>query len=325
MNPNEIATNNALDLRVAEAATETAWRRRLVAQAEEELQQRRDKLADAEAALAAVDPIQRAQKLLTRAHDAITELTTPEHPESIDLDNDPRPAQDQAADFFNRPGDYHQVRIEVPEATNADCVIKFTPEQQPLIVETLRQLRGALFARITLTRLDIASEQGAKVDTPQVEDCPCDSLSGDEGPISELGRRPNSWRCDECGKPHVDVVIDDGPPIPMSEFTLGDRYSETDSQRRSIADQYGVPIEHVQPAPSPTGDTAWTVRAPATHPQGRHAKPDDDQLEPWQANMLNQIAESRPDHIALMPPQHPQHRPINTDAIHDAAYGHDDQ
>ncbi len=30
-------------------------------------------------------------------------------------------------------------------------------------------------------------------------DCPHDSLSGAEGPVSELGRMPERWRCDECG------------------------------------------------------------------------------------------------------------------------------
>jgi len=33
--------------------------------------------------------------------------------------------------------------------------------------------------------------------------CPCHcehtSLSGDEGPVTELGRMPKRWRCDECG------------------------------------------------------------------------------------------------------------------------------
>jgi hypothetical protein len=32
------------------------------------------------------------------------------------------------------------------------------------------------------------------------DDCPHISLSGDEGPISELGRTPKRWRCDECGE-----------------------------------------------------------------------------------------------------------------------------
>jgi hypothetical protein len=29
--------------------------------------------------------------------------------------------------------------------------------------------------------------------------CPHDSLSGDEGPVDELGRMPQRWRCDQCG------------------------------------------------------------------------------------------------------------------------------
>lgn len=37
--------------------------------------------------------------------------------------------------------------------------------------------------------------------------CPHDSLSGDEGPVAELGRMPLRWRCDECG-----AVINEAPP-----------------------------------------------------------------------------------------------------------------
>jgi hypothetical protein len=36
-------------------------------------------------------------------------------------------------------------------------------------------------------------------------DCPHDSLSGDEGPVAELGRMPVRWRCDECDT----IVYDD--------------------------------------------------------------------------------------------------------------------
>jgi len=36
------------------------------------------------------------------------------------------------------------------------------------------------------------------------EDCPHDSLSGDEGPVELLGRMPIRWRCDAC-----DAIIDD--------------------------------------------------------------------------------------------------------------------
>lgn len=30
------------------------------------------------------------------------------------------------------------------------------------------------------------------------DECPHDSLSGDEGPVRDLGRMPVRWRCDEC-------------------------------------------------------------------------------------------------------------------------------
>lgn len=303
----ELKAMTARDRAIADAAQTVAHHRRAVTRAEAKLARRRDRLADAEAALAAIEPIQRAQRLLTKVHDIVTTLTEPDDPATIDLDADPRPADAQAADFFQREGDYHRVQIDIPipytceyeehEHIAAQCVIKFTPDQQPLIVETLRQIRGALGARITLTRLDVASDECAKVDTPQVNDsppetifgaqralddynqtrrdtCPHDSLSGDEGPIAELGRYPHRWRCDECGQPHVDVVIDDGPPIPMSEFTLGQRYSELDRQREAIAASQGVPIDWVHPVPSPTGDTAWNITPPPRPAGGRHAAPD---------------------------------------------------
>lgn len=38
------------------------------------------------------------------------------------------------------------------------------------------------------------------------EQCPHDSLSGDEGPVRELGRMPVRWRCDEC-----DAIVYDDP------------------------------------------------------------------------------------------------------------------
>lgn len=37
-----------------------------------------------------------------------------------------------------------------------------------------------------------------------MSDCPHDSLSGDEGPVRDLGRLPIRWRCDECGA----IVLD---------------------------------------------------------------------------------------------------------------------
>lgn len=293
MNPDEITVNEALDRRVAAAATEAAWRRRLVVQAEEELQQRRENLAAAEAALAAVDPIQRNHKLLTKALDAINELCPPD-PQTVDLDADPRPAEDQAAGFFSRPGDYHQVRIEVPEATNAECVIKFTPEQQPLIIETLRQLRGALYARITITRLDIASNQVAKQDIPQVNES--ESVVIGDGPgynIAEdftLADRETPWAPAACPV--------DNQPCQCDRTSDG---CQQYRQRKLIAHQYGVPIDYVQPAPSRTGDTAWTITPPDKPAAGRHRAPDHETIE-----------------LSADPTRY-------VEAIHDATYRDDDQ
>lgn len=42
-----------------------------------------------------------------------------------------------------------------------------------------------------------------------MSDCPHDSLSGDEGPVRELGRMPVRWRCDEC-----DAIVHDPLEIP---------------------------------------------------------------------------------------------------------------
>lgn len=68
------------------------------------------------------------------------------------IDNDPRDPATQAADFFHRPGHFHTVTITNIAPTDATCIIKFTDDQKPLVIEILRQLRGALNARITLTR-----------------------------------------------------------------------------------------------------------------------------------------------------------------------------
>lgn len=129
------------------------------------------------------------------------------------IDNDTRTPDQQYTDFITRPGDFHQLHITIPNPTTgantaAECVIKYTPDEQPLVLEVLRQLRGALNATITLVRLE--------------------------------------------------------PPPP-----------EVDTERQRIADQHGVPIDWVLPAPSPTGHTAWTITPPPRPPAGRHAKPDD--------------------------------------------------
>lgn len=123
---------------------------------------------DAQRALtAAHDNLEQAREQLraTGTSSAITELA-PDLARwalDLDLDNDPRDPETQAADFFTRPGDFHQVDLTIPLEDEpalklgAQFVIKFTEDQKPLIIEVLRQLRGALAARITITRLEQTS------------------------------------------------------------------------------------------------------------------------------------------------------------------------
>lgn len=292
MNPDEIAANKHLDMRVAQASQTVYRQKRRVSDARKRLEFAEADLAEAEAKLAAVDPVLRGITTVTKIHDALTELVPPDNLD-LDLDADPRPAEDQAADFFNRPGDYHQVRIEVPEATNAECVIKFTPEQQPLIVETLRQLRGALFARITITKLE----------QPATDPPAAPALTTAAGT--------------ECNNGGRNLTAD-----VATNFTVGEPETAIPEaqqhyrQRQAIADHYGIPIDDVLAAPSPTGDTAWTIKRPlAQTTGGRHAKPDDEPLTMTASTWI-----PGENHDPRLTDRAKLRELLNTDAIHDAAY-----
>lgn len=170
----------------------------------------------------------------------------------LDLDNDPRDPDTQAAEFFTRPGDFHQVDLAIPFDDNslklgAQFVIKFTPDQKPLIIEVLRQLRGALAARITITRMNQTSESDI------------------------AGRNPTP-----------NVAIDNGPPIHITDCTLGQPDNSaiqeaTDwyRQRNQAAAELGFPADQLTPIPMSNGQTAWAVTQPPTEPAGRHHKTDE--------------------------------------------------
>lgn len=191
---------------------------------------------------------------------------------NIDLDGDPRPADQQAADFFNRPGHYHQVRIEVPEATNAECVIKVTDEQLPLAVEILRQIRGALFARITLTKL--IDTQFAREAVTEIPDGP-PYIIGEHftlGPRYDGARKQAAPRVTFWDK---DFNAVDAP----SKYTVVDAHDDRtintcEPCAEDIARANKVPVEWVKRVPSATGDTAWTITPPAPPASGRHARPE---------------------------------------------------
>lgn len=105
------------------------------------------------------DPATEYAAATHRVRQALLAAEARKHPTETGIDDDPRDPDQQADDFFTRPGDFHQLDIDIPiedwagvnGTLSAQCVIKFTPDQKHLIVEVLRQIRGALAARITLT------------------------------------------------------------------------------------------------------------------------------------------------------------------------------
>ena len=127
----------------------------------------------------------------------------------VDLDDaGGRAPEDQGAAFFNRPGDYYLAKFSVGGHVNggpsgvtfvAETVLKASEDEFDYLLEVLRQIRGGFGekCRIELYR------------THTVEQAP-----------DEPGHFP---------EPEIRPTIDDGPPIPMSEFRLGERYSSADA------------------------------------------------------------------------------------------------
>lgn len=114
------------------------------------------------------DPATEYAAATERVRAKLLAAQTRKHIPRTGLDDDPRTAHHQAADFFTRPGDFHQLEINIPVedwagvngTLSAQCVIKFTPDDKPLVIEILRQIRGALAAHITLTPAQFATAPG---------------------------------------------------------------------------------------------------------------------------------------------------------------------
>lgn len=71
----------------------------------------------------------------------------------------PAAPEDQAEEFFNRPGDFYIAQFEIPQSTTggpirAQCVVKADEAQRDYLIEVMRQIRGAFGenARISLSR-----------------------------------------------------------------------------------------------------------------------------------------------------------------------------
>ena len=50
-----------------------------------------------------------------------------------------------------------------------------------------------------------SSGESSESPRPAPEDCPHFAWSGDEGPVSKLGRWPRRWKCDTCGMVKTDA------------------------------------------------------------------------------------------------------------------------
>lgn len=203
----------------------------------------------------------------------------------LDLDNDPRDPDTQAADFFTRPGDFHQVDLTIPIddeplglKLGAQFVIKFTPDQKPLIIEVLRQLRGALAARITITRMNQAGESDnpGRNSTPNVTDGPPIPMSGSTylersraetlALIKHIRGVEQADRDRQRSIPHA--VESHGPPITAIQGL----------DAEDVARTHGVPADWVHPIPMSNGNTAYTITPPPQATSGgRHAKPEGEQ------------------------------------------------
>lgn len=192
-----------------------------------------------------------------------------------DLDNDPRDPDTQAADFFTRPGDFHQVDITIPIddephslKLGAKFVIKFTPDQKPLIIEVLRQLRGALAARITITRMNQTSES----DNDGRNSTPNDAI--DNGPPKPTPDHPIGERTPPpppLSRPWTAKEIDGAIDLLRSH----EHEYEHDVDRAKVAAELRVPADQLTPIPMSNGQTAWAhTPPPRTTSVGRHAKPE---------------------------------------------------
>ncbi|SKR27731.1 Uncharacterised protein [Mycobacteroides abscessus subsp. abscessus] len=209
-------------------------------------------------------PVARAHKATKNIYDAVQTLTEQPAPEPAPtLDSDPRTPADQAHEFFTRPGDFYQVALALPAATNgsklsAGFIVKADDTQLPYLLEVLRQLRGALGegTRIKLTKAQITPPDGPP------KTIGVDYTLGDRFPPAPAGTIEN----------HVSDIID---TYTSEEPSLEDKIATT-------AEQFGVDPSRIRPIPIRGGGTAFTVQPEPQPERGRHARPDDGDETRWE-------------------------------------------
>lgn len=232
------------------------------------------------------DPATEYAAATHRVRQALLAAEARKHPTETGIDDDPRDPDQQADDFFTRPGDFHQLDIDIPiedwagvnGTSSAQCVIKFTPDQKHLIVEVLRQIRGALAARITLTPAQ------------PTDDCTITAntwLPGDPAPPPAKGCPNQGSTCNCTGACH---------PTAHEIRAAAEQLADTCT---SSANPWGgatcCPINgqpchcdrtpnscpytsnRLTPIPMTNGKTAHAITPPPRPTSGRHAKPEGEQ------------------------------------------------
>jgi hypothetical protein len=139
---------------------------------------------------------------------------------AIDLDTGTASPEDQAAAFFNRPGDYFEARFIVytghnGEKLGASTVLKADESQFDYLLEVLRQIRGGFgeAMRIELTRTHTVEAP------PEVPDALTGLRQAERNAARRNGRR----------------IIPDGQPMDMRDFHLGERYGSDDPEFAAYA------------------------------------------------------------------------------------------
>ncbi|BAX98874.1 hypothetical protein MSTE_03574 [Mycobacteroides stephanolepidis] len=227
-------------------------------------------------------PVARGHKAVKNIYDAVRTLTEDPAPEPTPtLDSDPRTPDDQAHEFFTRPGDFYQVVLSLPVPTNgadigAQFMVKADDTQFPYLLEVLRQLRGALgTARVELTKAQITPPDGPPMEIgkdftlgDRFPRMPV-STSNPHGPIGTMPRYTEVFAMGEEIRPPFE-----------RELRMGDLADQV----AAVAEQQGVKPEQIQVIPVRGGGYAYTVKPEPQPDRGRHARPDDDTTaeEDWE-------------------------------------------
>lgn len=175
-----------------------------------------------------------ARRRAAQAADAIRAAQSRPAHAKIDLDDAHGHApEDQAAAFFNRPGDYYLARLSIRDkfdhaatVATADTVLKASEDQRDYLLEVLRQIRGGFgdLCRIELYRTHTV-EHGPQA--PNKSPGTTQATAGAGNTETQEAAANDTYAGVRLAP--GSFTVRDGRPIPMSEFHLGERYSSADA------------------------------------------------------------------------------------------------